>query len=135
MIADLPSLQPYVVVRTVHVVSAGLSIALFCARAPRLIRAPDASRPRWLRVVPHAVDTILLASALWLAFVLGWSGTRGWLPAKLGGVVAYVVLGNIAVRRGRTLAGRRAAFAGAVVAFLYAGSVALTKSPHGFFSP
>jgi uncharacterized membrane protein SirB2 len=115
--------------------SAGLSIALFCIRAPRLVRAPGAPRPAWLRVLPHVVDTVLLASALCLAYALGWSGTRGWLPAKLGGVVAYIALGSVAVKRGPTLSVRRAAFIGALLAFAYAASVALSKSPYGFLSP
>jgi len=78
------------------------------------------------------IDTLLLASALWLAWQIGAEGTRGWLWAKVIALVAYIALGSLALKRGRTRNVRIAAFAAALVAFAYIVSVALTKSPLGF---
>ena len=49
------------------------------------------------------------------------------------GLVAYVVLGSIALKRGRTEAARGIAFVAALAVFGYIVSVAITKSPKGFF--
>jgi uncharacterized membrane protein SirB2 len=96
----------------------------------------SATRPRMtgalIRVAPHAVDTVLLASALSLAWVGGFNPLRvPWLEAKLGGLVVYILVGTIALKRGRTRRIRATAFAAALLAYAYIVSVALTKSPLG----
>jgi uncharacterized membrane protein SirB2 len=107
---------------------------LFVLRAIWRMRAPERLAARWVRVVPHVVDTVLLASAIGLALMLeNYPGTHGWLTAKVAGLVAYVVLGSIALRRGRTPAVRAIAFVAALAVFAYIVAVAFTKSPKGFF--
>lgn len=86
-----------------------------------------------VRVLPHVVDTVLLASAMGMAVLSHqYPFMQGWLTAKLLALLAYVVLGSIALKRGRTLRGRMLALAGALLAFAYIVLVALTKSvaPH-----
>ena len=99
-----------------------------------MLRSPQRLQQRWVRIVPHVVDTVLLASALWLAWQLGADGTRGWLWAKVAGLVAYVALGTIALKRGRTRGARIAAFAAALATFGYIVSVAIAKSPLSFLA-
>jgi uncharacterized membrane protein SirB2 len=84
-----------------------------------------------VRIAPHLIDTVLLASALWLAWQMGTEGTRGWLWAKVIALCAYIAFGTIALKRGRTRRARIAAFAAALATFGYIVSVALTKSPLG----
>ena len=122
---------PYLGVRDLHVTAVALSITLFVVRAAWRQRSPGRLQQRWVRIVPHVIDTVLLLSGAWLAWQLGAEGVRGWLPAKLVGLVLYVVLGSIALKRGRTRGVRLAAAAAAIVTFAYMASVALTKSPLG----
>jgi uncharacterized membrane protein SirB2 len=85
-----------------------------------------------VRVAPHVVDTVLLASALSLAWVGGFNPLRvPWLEAKLAGLVLYILIGTIALKRGRTPRIRAAAFASASLVYAYIVTVALTKSPLG----
>ncbi|MGB2815630.1 MAG: SirB2 family protein [Burkholderiaceae bacterium] len=85
-----------------------------------------------IRVAPHVVDTVLLASALSLAWVGGFNPLRvPWLDAKLGGLVVYILVGTIALKRGRTRRIRETAFVAALLAYAYIVSAALTKSPLG----
>jgi uncharacterized membrane protein SirB2 len=84
-----------------------------------------------VRIAPHVIDTVLLASALWLAWQLGTDGTRGWLWAKVIALGAYIALGTVALKRGRTRRVRVNAFAAALATFGYIVSVAVTKSPLG----
>jgi uncharacterized membrane protein SirB2 len=124
----------YATIKHVHTGAAALSISLFVLRGVWMMRSPELLRQRWARIVPHVIDTLLLASALWLAWQLGADGTRAWLGAKVIALVAYIVLGSIALKRGRTRTVRAAAFAAALVTFAYIVSVAVAKSPLGFLA-
>lgn len=121
----------YLAIKHVHLTAIAASITLFVLRASWMAWWPAKLAARWVKVVPHVVDTVLLLSGAWLAFQLG-SGVAGWLPAKIAGLVLYIVLGMVALKRGRTRGVRIAAAVAAVVVFGWIVSVALTKSPWGF---
>ena len=123
----------YLLVKYVHVGSVVLSIAGFVARGALMLRASPLLQARFVRIAPHVVDTLLLASALWLAWMMRqYPFVHGWLTAKVLGLLVYIVLGSIALRRGRTRPVRAAAFAGALLAAGYVVAVALTKDPLPF---
>jgi uncharacterized membrane protein SirB2 len=124
----------YATVKGIHVGAAAMSLALFALRGGWMLGAPARLRDRWVRIAPHVIDTVLLVSALWLAWQLGAQGTRGWLAAKIAGLAVYIVLGTIALRRGKTRGVRLAAFVAALATFGYIGSVAVTKSSLGFLT-
>jgi uncharacterized membrane protein SirB2 len=127
--AGLPVTSGYAAVKLVHIGTAALSIALFALRGAWMISAPQRLLRRWVQIAPHVIDTVLLASALWLAWAMGAAGTRGWLWAKGAALFAYIALGTIALKRGRTRGVRIAAFAAALVTFGYIVAVAIAKSP------
>ena len=54
----------YTAIRVVHTGAAALSISLFALRGLWMLRAPERLRQRWVRIVPHVIDTVLLASPL-----------------------------------------------------------------------
>ena len=122
----------YAAVKAIHVGAAAASIALFVVRGTWMLRSPERLRVPWVRVLPHVIDTVLLASALWLAWQIGFAANARWLGAKIVALLVYIALGTIALKRGRTRAIRLAALVGAVATFGYIVSVALTKSPLGF---
>jgi uncharacterized membrane protein SirB2 len=121
----------YLSVRHLHVGAVVLSITLFVLRARWSLYSPARLRQRWVKIVPHIIDSVLLLSGASLAWQLGVAGVRGWLPAKLAALVLYIVLGAVALRYGKTRGARIAAMIAAVVTFAYIASVALTKSPLG----
>lgn len=119
--------EAYPVVRALHVGSAALSIAGFAARGALMLADSPWLRARVVRVAPHVVDTILLASAVWLAWFLGQIPfVHAWLTAKVLALLAYIVLGALALRRGKTKRVRAAAFAAALAVAAYIVAVALT---------
>jgi uncharacterized membrane protein SirB2 len=122
----------YFAIRQLHVTAAAVSLALFVLRGIWMMASPALLERRWVKIVPHVVDTVLLGSALWLAWQLGVDGTRGWLVAKVVALFVYIALGTVALKRGRTRGVRVAALSGALVTFGYIASVAVTKSPRGF---
>jgi uncharacterized membrane protein SirB2 len=119
----------YSALRAVHVGAVGLSLALFLLRGVWMTIGSPLLQRRWVRIVPHVVDTVLLGSAIWLAVQLQQVPLRdGWLTAKVVGLVLYVVLGSVALKRGRTKAARIGAFAAALAVFAYIVAVARSKS-------
>jgi uncharacterized membrane protein SirB2 len=54
---------------------------------------------------------------------------QNWLTAKLIGLVAYVLCGTMALKRGKTPRQRLVFLVLALTAFAYIVSVALTRSP------
>jgi uncharacterized membrane protein SirB2 len=125
----------YALLKAVHVGSAMLSIAGFTARCILMLRESPALNARFVRIAPHVVDTVLLASAIALAWLSGqYPFHQPWLTAKVLALVVYIVLGAVALRRGRPKAVRAAAFAAALATVLYIVSVALTRNPLGALS-
>lgn len=120
----------YLALKHVHMTFAVLSGALFLIRGLWMLAESNYLQQRWVRIAPHIVDTLLLASAIGLAL---WSsqypGQSPWLSAKLVALVAYVGLGTVALKRGRTRQVRALAFVGALACFAYILAVAVTKNP------
>jgi uncharacterized membrane protein SirB2 len=122
--------EAYHAVRALHVGCAVLSVAGFAARGALMLADSHILRARFVRIAPHVVDTVLLASAVWLAWFLGQVPfVDSWITAKVLALLAYIALGTIALRRGRARRVRAAAFAGALAAAAYIFAVALTRSP------
>jgi uncharacterized membrane protein SirB2 len=128
----------YATLKLIHVSAVVLSFLGFMARGIGALTGAAWVRHRATRVAPHLVDTALLLSAvgmLWVIRLPPWAAP--WLMAKLGALVAYVVLGAIALRPalpGRVTAPRSLrllAWIGALAIFGYIVSVAVTKSPCG----
>ncbi|MGH8737333.1 MAG: SirB2 family protein, partial [Burkholderiales bacterium] len=119
-------------VKSIHVGSVCLSIAGFLARGVLMLRGSPLLKARFVRIAPHVLDTVLLASALWLCWLLGqYPFVQGWLTAKVLGLLAYIVLGTIALRRGRSRRVRAAAFAAALATVAYVVTVAIAHDPRG----
>jgi len=126
----------YLLLKQVHIACAVLSIVGFAARGVLMLCASRLLQARFVRMAPHAVDTVLLASAIALAWLSGqYPFAQGWLTAKVLALAAYIVLGTIALKPGRSPTLRRAAFTLALATVLYIVSVALTRDPWGYFRP
>ena len=92
-------------------------------------------RQRWVRVFPHVVDTALLASAIALAIISSqYPLAQSWLTAKVIGLIAYIVCGAIALKRGKTKKVRAVFFVVALLIFAYIVLVALNRSPLAVFA-
>jgi uncharacterized membrane protein SirB2 len=119
----------YAVIRDLHVTLALLSVGLFMMRA--IASVIEAS---WLqhwsaRVVPHLVDSLLLSMGVWMLLKLRmWPYEMPWLVAKLSALVIYILLGTMAIKRGKTPQGRALYSVFALAVFGYMVTVAITKS-------
>jgi uncharacterized membrane protein SirB2 len=88
---------------------------------------------RWVKVLPHLVNTILLVSGIALAVYLSMSpADQPWLMAKIVGLILYIGLGVAAFRAPSPVV-RKLLWVSALVAFFFIVSVAVRKTPFGFF--
>lgn len=125
----------YLVLKYIHVGCVALSGSGFFVRGVWMLAESPILKQRWVRVVPHVIDTVLLGSAITMLVISAQSPfAQSWLTAKLIGLVAYILLGMMALKRGRSKKVRAVFFVAALVAFAYIVSVALARSPLGFFS-
>lgn len=118
----------YLAIKHLHITFAALSGSFFLLRGLWMLADSPMLQRRWVKVVPHVVDTLLLGSALVLVF---WSGqypfVQAWLTAKVLALIAYIVLGTIALKRGKTKGVRTFALLAALATFAYILAVALTR--------
>jgi len=116
-------------IKTIHIVCALLSISGFVGRGLLMIKGSPLLTVRWVKVSPHIVDTVLLASAIMLASQWGWSALEmPWLVAKITALFVYIGLGSLALRPGRPKSVRVMAWLAAIITFAYIVSVAMTKN-------
>jgi uncharacterized membrane protein SirB2 len=122
----------YFWVKQVHVWSVMLSFSLFLLRGAWLAAGGKPPRSVVLRSLPHAIDTVLLTSALWLTTIIQqFPFQHPWLTTKVLLLCVYIALGHVALRRARTRLARSLAFAAAVAVFLFIYSVARLHHPMG----
>jgi uncharacterized membrane protein SirB2 len=120
----------YASLKTVHVSCVAASYALFFVRGLWMMRESAHLQQRWVKIVPHLVDTLLLASAVALAVMSRqYPIVDGWLTAKVAGLLIYIGLGTVALKRGKTRRTRIAAWLAAQAVFFYIVAVALTRQP------
>jgi uncharacterized membrane protein SirB2 len=125
----------YGVLKLIHQSAVTLSFFGFFARGIGMLDDAGWLAHRATKTLPHIVDTVLIVSAIWLAWMLRLSpASTPWIAAKIIGLLAYIAFGMVALRFGRTKRVRAGAFVAALLTFAYIVSVALTKDPRGFLA-
>ena len=120
----------YAGLKLTHIGCAAISYALFVVRGIWMLRSSAMLHQAWVRIVPHIVDTILLASAIALAITTHqYPVATPWLSAKVIALVLYIALGMLALRLGKTRGIRITAWIAAQAVFGYIVAVALTRNP------
>jgi uncharacterized membrane protein SirB2 len=120
----------YAWLKLVHQGAVVLSFGGFFARGLAALAGAAWVRGRIARTLPHVVDTVLLGSALTMAWMLRLTPTAApWLAAKIAGLLLYIGLGMLALRPGRPRALRAAAWVAALAVFGWIVAVAVTKNP------
>ena len=118
----------FAVVKAVHITTVVTTISFFMVRAVWMIESSPRLEQRWVRTVPHVIDTVLFLSGAVLVLLTDRYPLPGWLIAKLGGLAVYIVLGSLALRRAPTQELRIVSLVGALLAVSYVIMVALTRS-------
>lgn len=122
--------EHYGSIKNLHILTAVLSITLFCWRFLGLMRYPAGPRGRWIRILPHVNDTLLLTFAILLCMVTHQSPfTTPWLAEKVIAVILYILAGMFALKWAKGRLAQRIWFIMAVALFAYTAEIAINKTP------
>ena len=125
----------YSIVKIIHLTSIVLSFSGFFIRGLWMLQGSAKLQQRWVKTAPHIIDTVLLASAIFLAVQMRISPLEhAWLMAKIIGLLVYIGVGMVALRFGRNRNERLLAWLLGLLTFSYIVSVALSKSVMGWFA-
>ncbi len=123
----------YFAFKHVHMLCAVISIISFIIRGALAINGSNILQKKWVRIVPHIVDTFLILSAIGLMVTIQqYPFVNGWLTAKLIGLLVYIFLGVATLRIAKSQPLRIGAYLLAIATFVYIASVAMTKTPLPF---
>ena len=121
--------------KSAHIGFAFLSITLFFIRGIWMMTDSAMLQKKIIRILPHVVDTLLLVTAIILLFQIDqYPLQNAWLTAKVLALVAYIGVGLVAMRLGRTKVIRIVAWVIALDIFAYIYLVAITRNPLPFLS-
>ncbi len=122
-------MSAYLAFKTIHVVTALLSILGFFIRGIWMMQSSPSLNKKWVRVLPHVNDTFLLVSAIALVVITAqYPGPVAWINAKIVGLILYIVLGTVALKRGKTKTVRIIAWLAAIAVFAFILASGLNKS-------
>jgi len=121
------------VIKLIHMSTAFISIALFIVRGFWVFNHSAMMNKKWIKIVPHVNDTILLVAAIFLTFGISqYPFTHDWLTAKLIALLLYIVFGMFALKRAKETKNKVIFFVLALLTFGYIVGVALTRSANWF---
>lgn len=121
-------MEIYPLVKHVHMAAALLSFLGFTLRGIWMVMESDLLQAKLTRILPHIIDTVLLAAAIYLLVLLQINPlVTFWVAAKLLLLVAYIVIGTIALKRGRTKRTRVIALAVSIATIMAIFALAAVK--------
>lgn len=123
----------YLLIKHLHVTAAGLSILFFIIRAYWSVTENALLQKKAVKIAPHIIDTVLLTAAILLSMMLGSAASQPWVLTKIVLLIAYIGVGTVAIKRGRTPRTRAIAAVIAVLIFIYIVGVAIKHHPASWF--
>jgi uncharacterized membrane protein SirB2 len=120
----------YTLIRIVHTSCALLSICGFAARGYLKVHQDNVPQSFKYKVLPHIVDTVLLASAIMLVILSGhYPFVSPWVTAKLVTLLVYISGGILLMRLRLGKIMRGVAYVFTMMCGAYIILVAFSKSP------
>lgn len=120
----------YALFKGIHLTTVAVTLTLFLLRGTWMMLDSGRLNSRWVRVLPHINDALLLLSAIVLAIMLNqYPFTQGWLTAKFFALILYIVLGTVALKPLRSKPLRISAWLAALGVFAYMVAVAVRHDP------
>ncbi|MGL4958204.1 MAG: SirB2 family protein [Plesiomonas sp.] len=125
----------YMFLKHLHMTTLAVSVSLLVLRFIWSLCGAKIMQRRWVKIVPHINDTVLLLSGAGLMVVTGFypfTPHTVWMTEKLLGVVIYILLGFVALKEGKNKVIRLFALLGALGWIWLIAQLAITKTPLWF---
>ena len=114
--------------------TAFISITFFMVRGFWVFNNAEMMNKKWVKIVPHINDTILLVTAIMLAVgIQQYPFTQDWLTAKFIALLLYIVFGTLALKRAKKTKNKMIFFILSLLMFSYIIGGALTRSAGWFY--
>lgn len=121
------------IIKLIHMSSVFISLSLFILRGIWVFRESTMMSKKWVKIVPHINDSVLLISAIFLTVELQqYPFVDTWLTVKFIALIIYILLGMFALKRAKSMKNKVLFFILALLTFAYIISVALTRMPLWF---
>ncbi|GAB5379843.1 MAG: SirB2 family protein [Aliiglaciecola sp.] len=121
-------MNTYILAKHLHLTAVVLTIALFLLRYFWLLRGSGMLQQKWVKIVPHVVDTVLLASAVALCLLIPLNPLQHpWLWQKILLVILYIFTGYFVLKRAQGLLSKWLGFGVAMACLAMAGKMAVSK--------
>ena len=124
-------MDSYAIFKHVHMTAVALSGLLFMVRGLWLLQGSTQLQAKWVKITPHVVDTLLLVSAI--AMLVVAQQFPAWVHVKITLLIVYIGLGLMAFKKAKTQGQKLSFLLAAVAVYVFLISVALAKSPAGFY--
>ena len=116
-------------IKLIHISTAFISISLFLIRGIWVFKNSSMMSKKWVKILPHINDTILLITAIILAVGLQqYPFTHDWMTAKFIALLLYIVFGMFALKRAKEMKNKMIFFVLSLLIFGYIVGVALTRT-------
>ena len=125
-------MDSYVIFKHLHMTAVVLSGLLFMVRGLWLLQGSTQLQAKWVKITPHVIDTLLLFSAI--AMLVVAQQFPAWVHVKITLLIVYIGLGLMAFKKAKTQGQKLSFLLAAVAVYVFLISVALAKSPAGFFA-
>jgi uncharacterized membrane protein SirB2 len=120
-------------IKQLHIATVVFNLGFFLLRYLWMLAQSPLATRRWPRILSQVNDSLLLGAGIALAWMLHqYPFGVPWLTAKLLALLAYILFGTLALRRGRSLRIRAVSGLLALASAGYLRAVALTRSPLPF---
>ncbi len=126
----------YASLKLLHVTLAIVSVSGFVLRAWWSVNESPLLKTKLARTAPHVVDTFFLLAGIGMIWTASMPVlSTHWLLAKFVGLVAYVLAGTVAIKRGKTREIRLMASILALGIFAWVIGISIRKSPLSWLTP
>lgn len=121
----------YYWIKYLHLTTVALNICIFLLRFYWMLHNPALVHKRSIRYISISNDSLLLIAGLSMALMSRqYPFVEPWLTAKLLALLAYIILGSIALTYGTNIRVRIGNGIMAILCVLYIVSVAYGRTPY-----
>jgi uncharacterized membrane protein SirB2 len=119
----------YFIIKHLHMTFAFISILGFMVRGVLAINQHAIMRKKWIRILPHINDTLLLVAAIYLAWSLRANPlSHDWLLVKIIALFVYIGIATVVIKTRGSKLTQWTSYGLAILVFAYIVAVAVTKS-------
>ena len=122
----------FLLLKYIHILCVAASFALFFIRGIWVMQSYPPAQERWVKVLPHIVDGLLIVSALGMLYMApATTDYKEWMTVKLVLIGVYAFLVFFVGRMAKNRLQRFAAWLAALLVFLFITSIAVLHNPKG----